>query len=202
LIHTLGVTVGVLHIDNRDFDKSKVKHNFRFFLKRKWQSQNGDKVSSITHSFTPSLPLSLSQTHTLSLPPSPPLTLIHTHTYTHTLSLSLLQKSTRFEKIKLCREAGVQIFLWCACVVVVVVVSMKTAFCHPWKIGGSFWECSNDSQLVIYASDSQSLLLGPLVVRESLYKSIFCDSRTTKLFYVVRALEKFGKHWSMRTTLS
>jgi len=32
------------------------------------------------------------------------------------------------------------------------------------------------------------------VVRESLYKSIFCASRTTKLSKVVRSSEKFGNH--------
>jgi len=33
------------------------------------------------------------------------------------------------------------------------------------------------------------------VVRESLYKSIFCPSRTTKILKVVREPKKFGNHW-------
>jgi hypothetical protein len=53
-------------------------------------------------------------------------------------------------------------------------------------------------------NDFQSLLHGPLVVREislsgppipTQIKSIFCASRSTKEFQVVRAPEKFGNHW-------
>ena len=50
-------------------------------------------------------------------------------------------------------------------------------------------------------SDSQSLLCGPLVVREivqvvreSPSKSIICASRCSKIFQVVRTSEKFGNH--------
>jgi len=38
------------------------------------------------------------------------------------------------------------------------------------------------------------------VVRESLYKSIFCPSRTTKFFQVVREPKKFGNHWNRGIT--
>jgi len=40
------------------------------------------------------------------------------------------------------------------------------------------------------------------VVRESLFKSIFCALRTTKIFLVVRAPEKFGNHCSRHSFLN
>ncbi len=40
------------------------------------------------------------------------------------------------------------------------------------------------------------------VVRESQYKSILCASRSTKIFLVIRAQEKFGNHCSSSSRLS